>query len=37
MDLTNITRTPEGWVLHFPHRLDADRRVEVWQDCEVHQ
>ena len=37
MDLTDATQTPEGWVLHFPHRLDAGRRVEVWQDCEVHQ
>mgnify|MGYP007071605527 CR=1 FL=1 len=37
MDLPNVTQTPEGWVLHFPHRQDADRKVEVWQDCEVHQ
>lgn len=37
MDMINVTRTPEGWVLYFPHRLDAVRRVEVWQDCEVDQ
>ena len=33
----DFTQTPEGWVLHFPHRQDADRKVEVWRDCEVHQ
>lgn len=37
MDMTDITQTPDGWVLHFPHRQDADRKVEVWRDCEVHQ
>lgn len=37
MDLTDVTQTPEGWVLHFPHRQDPARRVEIWQDCEVHQ
>lgn len=36
MDLEDVTRTPAGWVLYFPHREPA-RQVEVWQECEVHQ
>lgn len=37
MDMTDVTQTPAGWVLHFPHRADPARRVEVWDMCEVSQ
>lgn len=36
MDAEDATQTPAGWVLHFPRRADQDRRVEVWETCEVH-
>jgi len=37
MDLQDVTQTPAGWVLYFPHRADEERRVEAWEACEVHQ
>lgn len=37
MDLEDVTQTPAGWVLYFPHRADPERRVEAWEACEVHQ
>lgn len=34
MDLTDVTVTPDGWVLYFPRR-ERSRQVEVWASCTV--
>lgn len=36
MPMVNATRTPDGWVLYFPHNRIGPT-AQVWAECEVRQ